>query len=238
MKVVIVEDEKLSARRLQNLLQNDYPHMNICGTLHSVEDARNWLKQESAPDLLFLDVLQLFADPPPVIFTTAYDRYAVKAFKFFSVDYLLKPIEPDELKQALNKFKKMQDLGWKDQLKGLSQAYSDHYKKRFLIRVGEQFHNVSIDDVAYFYHRHAANYLYDDQGKYYQIDQSLDQLEQVLNPLEFYRVNRQCIVSLKSISSIHTYLNSRLLLKLAPEMDEEVIVSRDRVIGFKKWMDH
>jgi len=248
MKVVIVEDEKLSAKRLQNIINQDHPQLELTATLYSVEDAREWLKTEPSPDLLFLDielhdgtgfdVLQLFSDPPPVIFTTAYDRYALKAFKFYSVDYLLKPVEPSELKQALSKFHKIQDMVWKEQIKGLSQAYSNSYKQRFLIRIGERYHNVPVEEVGYFYYCNSATYLYNHQGKSYQVDQSLDQLELVLNPLEFYRVNRQFIISMGAIDSIHSYLNSRLLLKLNPQTQEDVIVSRDRVVGFKKWMDH
>lgn len=247
MKALIVEDERLSAKRLQALIEKEHPQIKLQGSLLSVEDARIWLSSNPAPDLLFLDiqlndgtgfdVLQLFEDPPPVIFTTAFDHYAIKAFKFYSVDYLLKPIESYELQLALGKLRKMHEKGWIQQLPGLTKVFDHGYKKRFLIRVGEQFHKVPVEDVAYFNSQQATTYLTDDSGKRFQIDQSLDQLEQMVSPLEFFRVNRKFMVALKAISNIHTYFNSRLLLILDPECSQDVIVSRDRVSNFKRWMD-
>ena len=213
-----------------------------------MQDVHTWLHENPPPDLIFLDiqlndgtgfdVLKLFETPPPVIFTTAYDQYAIKAFKFFSIDYLLKPIEAQELKNALNKFQKMKEAGWGEQLKDLSRAFDHGYKKRFLIRIGERYHHVGVADIAYFYHKEATTYLMSCSAKNFQMDQSLDQLEQLLSPLDFFRINRNYIVSLRAVDQIHTYFNSRLLLKLTPACEEEIIVSRDRVGGFKQWVDH
>ena len=252
MNALIIEDERLSAKRLQNIIRQEHPQINLLDTLFSVQDVHEWLHENPPPDLLFLDiqlndgtgfdVLKLFESPPPVIFTTAYDQYAIKAFKFFSVDYLLKPIEAQELKNALIKFQKMKEVPWDEQLgeqlKDLTKAFDHGYKKRFLIRIGERFHHIAVEDIAYFYHKEAVTHLMSHSGKDYQMDQSLDQLEQLVNPLEFFRINRNYITSLQAVDQIHSYFNSRLLLKLAPSCEEEVIVSRDRVAGFKQWVDH
>ena len=248
MTALIIEDERLSAKRLQTLIKREHPQIMVQDVLLSVQDARSWLSQNEAPDLLFLDielndgtgfdVLRLFGEPPPVIFTTAYDQYAIKAFKFFSVDYLLKPIEPLELRNALEKYQRMQQRNWQDRMPELTRVFDHGYKQRFLIRVGEQYHQIPVQDVAYFYHKEAATYLMNTQGKGFQMDQSLDQLEQLVSPLEFFRVNRKYLVALRAIDKIHTYFNSRLLLNLVPDCPEEVVVSRERVGSFKQWVDN
>lgn len=249
MKVVIVEDERLTAQRLEQLLLSNHPEIKVLAILPSLESSIKWFKENDHPDLLFLDIqlndgtgfdlLQSLEHQVPVIFTTAFDSYAVKAFKFYSIDYLLKPIDPRELATALEKFKSMQPINLADQesYKKVERTLSQDFKKRFLIKLGDQFQPILTTDIAYFSYDRGFTQVHCNDGRKLPIDHSLDYLEDMLNPMDFFRVNRQLIIAMTAIQQINTYFNSRLLLKLAPETREDVIVSRDRVGDFKRWMD-
>lgn len=249
-EVVIVEDERLTAERLRSLVLSCDENINVTTVLPSVNQAREWFRGNSLPDLLFLDiqlsdgtcfdVLKNLDPSPPVIFTTAYHEYAMKAFKFNSIDYLLKPIDKEELKKAILKFKSLNA----EQLMLRSMDYdkmnniiTHNYKKRFLIKLGDQYQNVDVQDIGFFHYEETTTYLVTLGEKKLPVDYSLDQLEELLNPMDFFRVNRQYLVQINAIRQINAYFNSRLILALSPKTSQEVIVSRDRVSDFKRWMD-
>jgi DNA-binding LytR/AlgR family response regulator len=248
--IAIIEDERLSAERLQRLVEELSDEYEIVAILDSVDTARQWLNDNSSPDLVLLDIqlsdgvgFDLLTSGEltcPVIFTTAFDQYAVKAFKFDGVDYLLKPIEREELQQALEKYKRQNRNGLLPEIKPvekLSRMISGDFKKRFLVKLGDRFQSVAVEEIAYFVYQDDLTYLITHEGTKWPLDNSLDQLEEMVNPLDFFRVNRKLILSLASIAEIHSYFNSRLLLHLQPSIENEVIVSRERVQGFKRWMD-
>lgn len=249
-EIVIVEDERLTAERLRSLVLSCDDDFNVAAMLPSVNKAREWFRGNSPPDLVFLDiqlsdgtcfdVLKSIDPSPPVIFTTAYHEYAMKAFKFNSIDYLLKPIDKEELQKAINKFKSLNPV----QFTVRDIAYdkwnniiSNNHKRRFLVKLGDQYRNVDVQDIGFFQYEETSTYLVTFHGKKLPIDYSLDQLEELLNPMDFFRVNRQFLVHINAISQINTYFNSRLLLALSPHSTQQVIVSRDRVPDFKRWMD-
>ncbi|MFY0601362.1 MAG: response regulator transcription factor [Cyclobacteriaceae bacterium] len=250
-EIVIIEDERLSAERLQRLVGEFSDELRIVSVLDSVDSARSWLRDQSVPDLVLLDIqlsdgsgfdLLTSGDIKcPVIFTTAYDQYAIKAFKFDGVDYLLKPVDQKELEQALEKFERNREKRGsqqdKESVEKLNKIISGDFKKRFLVKLGDRMQSVNVEDVSYFLYENDLTHLVSNDASRWPIDHSLDQLEDLINPLDFFRVNRKLIVSLPSIKEIHSYFNSRLLLDLAPKLDQDVIVSRDRVSKFKHWMD-
>ena len=252
MNLIIIEDEKLSAERLRHLVVKIDDTIDVLATLSSVDEARSWFRDNSPPDLMLLDIqlsdgtafdlLQSIHTFPGIIFTTAYDEYALKAFKYNSIEYLLKPIDKTELSNALRKFRTLNNLPLNDssltyKIENVRKSITGDYKRRFLIKIGEQFQNIEVNETAYIHNHNGSCILYTKDKRQLPIDYSLEQLEDILNPMDFFRINRQFLIKAEVIKEIHTYLNSRLLLKLIPEFKTEVIVSRDRVNDFKKWMD-
>ena len=250
MKALVIDDERLARKELISLLK-DYPKIEIVGEAVNADDAQEKIT-ELKPELLFLgiqmpgrngfELLESLDVVPKVIFTTAYDEYALKAFKYNSIEYLLKPIDKNELANALGKFKNLNHLPLSGnsinyQLDNVQKSITGDYKKRFLIKIGEQFQNIDTSEVAYIHYQDGGCTLHTKEGRKLPIDYSLEQLEDILNPMDFFRINRQFLVKAEVINEIHTYLNSRLLLKLNPEFETEVIISRDRVSDFKRWMD-
>lgn len=248
MNVLIIEDERPAANRLQQLLLLHLPAAEILGCLDTITTAVNWLQTHAAPDLIFCDIqladglsFEIFETVKvnsPIIFTTAFDQYAIKAFKLNSVDYLLKPIDPKELAQAILKFQNQSikssiDLG---QIKELLSPNS-HVKSRFLVKYGEKIQSVLVEDVSIFYSAEKVTYLQTHQQRKFILDYKLDQLEGMLDPDKFFRLNRKYIASFPSITEIHTYSNSRLKIKLANCDDNDVLVSREKVAEFKEWLD-
>ncbi len=252
MDLVIVEDEQLSAERLRHLVLKIDSSIHVKEILPSVEIAQEWFRDNSPPDVLLLDIqlsdgtgfdlLKTINTFPSIIFTTAYDEYALKAFKYNSIEYLLKPIEEAHLAKALQKFKDLNRMPMesdelREKIETVQKSISGDFKRRFLIKIGEQFQNVEVNNISYLYYEKGGCFLVTNEGKKLPIDYSLDQLEEILNPMDFFRINRQFLIRSEAIEEIHTYLNSRLLLKLKPEAECEIIVSRDRVNNFKRWMD-
>ncbi len=251
MLALIVEDERLSAERLAHQVNKLQADIEIAGIVGSVDEARSWFRDNSPPDLVFMDIqlsdgtaFDLLAETTiesPIIFTTAYDEYAIKAFEFNSIDYLLKPIELSKLKSAVEKLQRVSpnqnSFSKTEDLAALQRVITGEFKKRFLVKIGDQFIPVNSTDIHYFCYDKGSSWIVTLDGKKYLVEHSLDQIENLINPLDFFRINRQFIVTLKAISEIHTYFNSRLLIRLVPEWKEEVIVSRDRVSDFKRWMD-
>ena len=251
MNVLIIEDEKPAARRLQRMLatlQIDAQQM-----LHSVEESLNWLQNNEHPDLIFLDIqlsdgisFEIFEEievKSAIIFTTAYDEYALKAFKLNSIDYLLKPIDEDELAAAVNQFKKQQpkqtdvQVNLEDIRKLLINPIDRKFKKRITIKVGQHLKIIPIDDIECFYSENKATYIHTQEKRNHLLDNSLEYWEEQLNPEQFFRVNRTFIVHINSIKDIVAYTNSRLKLILNSYNDAEIIVSRERVKDFKNWID-
>ncbi|SDX32361.1 two component transcriptional regulator, LytTR family [Lutibacter oricola] len=250
MKVIIIEDEKPAARRLGRMLNE--LSIEPIATLHSVEESVNWFHNNEHPDLLFLDIqlsdglsFEIFDEievDSAIIFTTAYDEYALKAFKLNSVDYLLKPIDADELEVAIDKFKKIQfaettkvfDL---QQLKNIMRPTQHSFKKRFTVKIGQHLKMISIENIECFYSENKATNIYTTENRNYLIDNTLDELEQLLDPEVFYRVSRKYYVNINAIKDIVSYTNSRLKLILNSYKEDEIIVSRERVKDFKAWID-
>ena len=254
MQALIIEDERLSADRLKVMIQKLDPDIQILDVLDSVNSARNWFRDHSPPDILFLDiqlndglgfdVLTEMKIEVPVIFTTAYDNYAIKAFKFNSIDYLLKPIDEADLQHSIEKLRAQDRQPEAVPTSGVGQDFGQlkkiltgDFKKRFLVKLGDQYRSINVEEVSYFHYQEGMTYVVVNDGRKYPLDYTMDHIESLLHPLEFFRINRKLILSLSSIKEIHSYFNSRLLLRLSPELEDEVIVSRDRVGDFKRWMD-
>ncbi len=250
MKAVIVEDESIASRRLAQLIGELAPEMEIVGQVTSVESGNAWFQNNDLPDLIFLDIqlndgygfdiLDQLAEHPPVIFTTAYNEYAIRGFKYNGIDYLLKPIDKNDLRDALHKFRKNTSKvpeAENEKIAQLKQLFSKEYKKRFMVKVGNHFNTFDVEDIAYFKANDGLIFLKSHSGQEYPVEYSIDQLEDILDPVQFFRINRQFMVSVKAVQEIHTYFNSRLLIKLIPIESEQVIVSRERCSNFKRWLD-
>lgn len=250
MNVVIIEDEKPAARRLSRMLA--VLNISVHTMLHSVEEAIHWFQENEHPELIFLDIqlsdglsFEIFEEvtvKSAIIFTTAYDAYALKAFKLNSIDYLLKPIDEDELVTAVNKYKSQQPAVANLQVdineirKLLLNPLDSAFKKRFTIKIGQHLKIIPVDDIECFFSEHKATYIATNSKRNYLIDHSLDYWEAQLNPAQFYRVNRTFIVHLNAIKDMVSYTNSRLKLILHSFDAEEIIVSRERVKAFKEWL--
>lgn len=245
----MLEDEEPAAKRLQKLLKEMGEPMEVLGIIDSISSAKQWLQQHTHPNLMLVDIhladgvsLELFKQIEvkcPVIFTTAYDEYALQAFKLNSIDYLLKPIKKDELQNALLKFKKLTappPINVQQLLETMQQVPSEKYRERFVIRYGEHIKTVETKDAAYFYTESRANFLVTNDAKRYVIDFNLDQLEQMLNPAVFFRINRQFIISIHSIDEMVSWTKARVLVRLKPPSKHETIVSTERSAEFKKWL--
>ncbi|MCB0374534.1 MAG: response regulator transcription factor [Sinomicrobium sp.] len=251
MNVIIIEDERPSARRLTRML--DKLGIEVNHMLHSVEEALQWFRQHPHPDLIFLDIqlsdglsfdiFDAFEIKSAVIFTTAYDEYALQAFKLNSIDYLLKPIDEDELAAAIKKYRRLLPekqrtaIDFEDIKKMLVNPVEREYKKRFTVKVGQHLKIVAVDEVECFYSENKATYAYTGNGKNYLLDTTLDTLEYELPPEHFFRVSRKFFININAIKDIVAYSNSRLQLKLHHFGEQDIIVSRERVKDFKDWLD-
>lgn len=250
MNIIIIEDEKPAARLLQRKVEK--LGLQVNQMLHSVEESIDWFKSNAHPDLIFLDIqlsdglsFEIFENVTinsAVIFTTAYDEYALRAFKLNSIDYLLKPIDEDDLEIAINKFKSRNiavpnlSLDFEMIKKMLVNPIDREFKKRFTIKLGQQLKMVTIDEIECFFSENKGTYLHTFDGRNYLIDQTLEQLETELDPKEFYRVSRKFIIPMKAIKEIQLYSNSRLKVILPTYKEDEVIVSREKVSDFKNWL--
>ena len=250
MDIIIIEDEKPAARLLQRKLQKLDVEARVM--LHSVEEAIAWFKANRHPDLIFLDIqlsdglsFEIFDAvdiSSAVIFTTAYDEYALRAFKLNSIDYLLKPIDEDDLDTAVAKYKthhsKPQNIpiDFEEIRRMLLNPAEKTYKKRFTIKMGQHLKMINIEDAECFYSENKGTYMHTLDNRDYLLDCTLEQLETELDPKDFYRVSRKFIVSIKAIKDIVVYTNSRLKVVLPTYKEDEVIVSRERVSDFREWL--
>lgn len=249
MKVLIVEDEQPASQKLIRLLREIDPGIRVMGVIESVEQATNWLHNNPHPDLIFMDIqledgicFEIFENcsvKTPVIFTTAYDEYSLKAFKVNSVDYLLKPIGLEELKKAIEKFRAVhhQKVDFMEMGSIISQLQPKN-KERFLIRIGEHYRSVQVSGINCFFIKERCNFINAGKGNNYAIDYSLDKVEDIIDPKIFFRVNRNFIVNFSAIQDVVIYSTGRLKIILSGWEDEdEILVSRERVAEFKEWMD-
>ncbi len=251
MKTIVIEDEKPSARRLSRLLLD--LDVEVSQMLHSVEESINWFQNNPHPDLIFLDIqlsdglsFEIFEAvevKSAIIFTTAYDEYALQAFKLNSIDYLLKPIDDEELEVAVEKYK-----SFKPEVKNMTLNFDDiknllvnplerEYKKRFTARVGQHLKIINADEVESFFSENKGTYAATSDGRNYLLDTTLENLEKELEPKTFFRVSRKFYININHIKDIVSYTNSRLQIKLNHFQEQEIIVSRDRVKDFKLWLE-
>ena len=254
MNVLIIEDEPFAQNELKRLLSKSDPTISIIDCIDSVEESIEWLAGNPSPDLIFMDIqlsdglsFEIFKKievKTPVIFTTAFNEYAIQAFKVNSIDYLLKPVKQTELDQAIMKFKSLHDKPEEvqpvisfQQIEKLIQAGLSKFKSRFIAKLGDEIRHIEVADIAYLKAEDNEVMLITVNNKRYIIDYSLDQLAGLLDPDRFFRANRSYIVSIGSISKISKYFNSRLDLDLIPKTEDKVLISRVRVPDFLKWMD-
>lgn len=246
MNCIIIEDEKPAARYLERMLQKQ--GIKPSAVLNSVKQSVEWFKNHPEPELIFLDIqlgdgisFEIFEQIQPkcaIIFTTAYDEYALKAFKFNSIDYLLKPIQENELINALHKFNEHKGAVSWDLLKlkeMLIQNFDNKYRERFLVRAGNNLRTIETQSISCFYSKDKSTYLIT-EDRQFPVDASLNELETQLNPNDFFRINRNAIVHLKFINKIKAHSGSRFILQVH-KMTEEFIVSRERINDFKNWLE-
>lgn len=249
MKVLIIEDEAPAAGRLKQLLRQIDERIEVLATIESVEDAVNYLSSSPSPDLIFMDIqledgicFEIFDTvrvDVPVIFTTAYDQYALRAFKVNSVDYLLKPIDTGALRAALDKYRSVfrPEGAGPEQVEDWYKPLIGKFKTRFFVRSGAHFRSVPIADIACFFIEERCAFLSTRDGRRYDVDASLEQVLDMVDPTAFFRINRTHIIQLDSIADIISYSANRLKVRLAMPGGEELVVSRDRVRDFKDWLD-
>lgn len=252
MTILIIEDEEPAYKRLQKMLKELEPDHTLLNQIVSVSSAVKWFKENNAPDLIISDIqlsdgisFEIFKQVDikcPVIFTTAYDQYAIEAFKVNSIDYLLKPVKKEELEKAVTKFKTLTPLtaatpaiDINKLLQSLQPASTD-YKKRFVVRYGEHIKTIDIEEVVYFYTEDKATFLCTKDSRRFVVDFNLDTLDSLLDPKVFFRINRQYIISIHSIAEMFAYTKSRVLINLNPPSKHETIVSTERSADFKHWL--
>jgi two-component system response regulator LytT len=250
MNILIIEDEKPAARRLNRMLEN--LDMKVNAMLHSVEESLNWFHNNEHPDLIFLDIqlsdglsFEIFESidvKSAIIFTTAFDEYALQAFKLNSIDYLLKPIDSEDLEVAVTKFKeripesKGVSVDFDDIKRLLSNPLEREFKKRFTVKVGQHLKMIPIDTIECFFSENKGTYIHTTENRDYLIDLTLEELEKELEPQTFFRVSRKFYININAIKDMVSYTNSRLQIKLNSYNEQDVIVSRERVRDFKDWL--
>ena len=254
MKVIIIEDEALAAERLADLIVQYDKDIRILTYQDSVEAAIDWFENNEPPNLAFFDIqladglsFEIFEKtkvPCPVIFTTAFDEYALKAFKVNSIDYLLKPIDLEELARAFEQYKEHYQARKEATLPDLRifqqtmQMITRQYKTRFIIKTGSKLSSIPVEEADYFFSEYKITWLRTKSGKKHEVKDNLEQLEQLLDPKLFFRLNRKYIAAYPSIENVTSYSNSRLKVQLkGQDRNEEILISRDKVGAFKQWLD-
>ena len=254
MKILIVEDEDLAVKKLQKTLLSIDKMVEVSGVTESIQDTVDFLKENPSPDLILMDIeladgqsfeiFNLTEVKAPVIFITSYDEYALKAFKVNSVDYLLKPVQKDELEAALNKYKSLKGNGTSKNNNDINTLIKElqtklqpkEFRKRFLVKQAQKLVSIEVDDIAYFYSDGRLNFFKTTDNRKFVVDYTMDELSEMLDPDKYFRISRSFYVSIDSIDQIHDYFGNRLLLHLKPAVDKEALVSREKVMDFKKWM--
>jgi len=251
MNVLIIEDEPLAAQRLEKLMKEIDAGVNVLDKIDSVKRSVEWLKKNEAPHLILMDIqladgisFEIFDQcevTSPVIFTTAYDEYAIRAFKVNSIDYILKPIDVEELTRAFTKYELLVKSSVASHITmksvGLAmQMLTRKYKERFVTRVGEHLKTIEVPDVLFFFSLEKTTFGQTRDGRKHILDFSMDQLEGLMDPKRFFRINRKYMISVQAIADMISYTNSRLKL-IIKTTDADVIVARERVQEFKEWLD-
>lgn len=251
MKIVIIEDEPLAAERLERLIRQHRDDIELLAVLDSVENSVKWFNENLHPGLVFMDIMladgisfEIFERTPvdvPVIFTTAYDEYTLRAFKVNSIDYLIKPVDPGELAAAMDKFSALRSGNDFRQsslpMEKALRLLTERYKSRFMVKVGDHIRIIPPENILYFYSLEKATYLHSADNRNYPVDYTLENLEELLDPAKFFRINRKYMIRIEAIKDIASYSNSRLRIDLQHLAGEEVIVSREKTADFKKWLD-
>ncbi len=246
MNIVIFEDEKHNAERLIQLLEKTGRDIAIKAILSSVAEGIKWLSDDGIADLILMDIqlsdgncfeiLEKTDIKLPVVFTTAYDNFTLKAFKHNSIDYLMKPIELNELEAALSKFESLRPVNTVD-INKVADAFFRRSTARLLVKINNQFIYIKAQEIAYVMVTDSTPYVFTFSGQKFPLDYTLDYLGNILDPHNFFRINRQFMINIEAIQKISSYINSRLILKLTPNNPESVIVSREKVIAFKNWIE-
>ncbi|GAB3692170.1 LytTR family DNA-binding domain-containing protein [Spirosoma flavus] len=264
MNILLIEDEEPTARKLKRLVQEIEPIANIVGITGSVEESVAWLREHTSPDLILMDIeladgqsfaiFNQVAVNCPVIFTTAYDEYAIQAFRVNSIDYLLKPVKADELRRAFAKLQTLKTMlaqrpdTIQQQLKNLLAQLATPTNQtepvveqpiartRFLVKQGQRLIPVGIDEIAYFFTRNRLSFVQTRDEHEWMLDYNMDELATMLDPKRFIRLNRQVIAEVRAIEKVHIHFNGKLKISLTPAFDEEVMVSRDKAAEFKTWL--
>jgi len=253
MNVIIIEDEHLTAERIRILLEGIDPDLKVTAILDSVKVAVQWLRQHKVPDLIFMDIqladglsFEIFDQVKvicPVIFLTAYQEYAIKAFKVNSVDYLLKPVTEQDMKTALNKYKQFfihhqsPPAIESELLKSIKQMINKSYKSRFMVRISDRIKSVDVDNILYFYSLQKGTYLHTTDNRNYVVDYTLEALAEILDPFIFHRINRRYIITHRAIREMITLSGSKLKIALINSDENNIYISRDRLPAFKAWLD-
>lgn len=245
MNIVIIEDEQPAYKRLHKLIEETIPSVTHITHLDSVAAASDWLAANPSPDIIFMDIqladgtafdlMKLVKIDAPVIFTTAYDQYAIDAFKAHSIDYLMKPIKKDTLKSALQKLEEYKIM-FSQASEALVRSANAEYKKRFVIRFGEHIKTLLVEEIAYCYSENKATFAKTYEGRTYPMDHNLDALEDMLPPADFFRINRQYLINLKAIDEMKAYSKARVIVSLKPPVKENPVVSSERSAEFKLWL--
>lgn len=253
MNVLIIEDEPQAAQRLETLMTELEPGVHVLGKIDSVSSSVEWISNNPSPDLILMDIqladgisFSIFEQcdvRSPVIFTTAYDAYALKAFKVNSIDYILKPVDKDELANALVKFRDIvrnvpETKLLLDNIGQAVQMLTKRYKSRFMIKVGEHLKTIDAENILYFFSQDKTTFCHTTDSRSLILDYTLDQLEEMMDPLRFFRINRKYLISAGSITDIISYTNSRLKLRIKGVQEDDCVVARERVQMFKEWLDN
>ncbi|MEP7143194.1 MAG: LytTR family DNA-binding domain-containing protein [Ferruginibacter sp.] len=249
MKVIIIEDEKPAAEKLQQAIAQYDQSIELLAILGSVEASVEWILHHPLPSLIFMDIeltdglsFRIFDQCTitcPIIFTTAYDDYWQEAFEYNSIDYLLKPVKQEKLEAAIKKYHTLGQYfaaNFKQLIQWQQTAQHEKYKKRYLVKRGSDYITVKTEDVAYFYATHKLVCMVDNNNQKFILDKSLADLDKEIDPAQFYRVNRKYLVNISAIKKIKLYPRSKLLLEVAPVINEEIIISQENVSAFKEWM--
>lgn len=256
MNILIVEDEDLAVKKIQKTLSSVDPGAQVVGITDSITATVDWLKTNPSPDLILMDIelsdgqsFEIFTRvdvKSAVVFTTSYDEYALKAFKVNSIDYLLKPIQKEDLESALQKYRQMKnmyasgngaELNVDNLVKELRQKLQPkEFRKRFLVKHAQKLVSIEVEEIAYFFSDGRLNFFKTYDNKKFVVDYTMDELEDMLDPERYFRISRSFYIAVDSVDQIHDYFGNRLLLHLKPAVDKEAIVSREKVADFKKWM--
>ena len=256
MKIFIVEDEDLAVKKLKKTLQSVDEEAIVVGHADSIKSSVDWLQSNPAPDLILMDIeladgqsFEIFNQAKvksPVIFITSYDEYALKAFKVNSIDYLLKPVQKEDLQAALEKYKQLKtaykesassEVNIETLIKELQQKLNiKEFRKRFLVKHGQKLVSIETDDIAYFFSDGRLNFFKTNDNRKFVVDYTMDELSEMLDSDKYFRISRSYYISVNSVDQIHDYFGNRLLLHLKPPSDKEAIVSREKVSDFKDWL--